>query len=804
MSSLTGDAAKLLRDRSSFFQQGLQADAETVRRYAGFASFDTTGYAVKRLGDQIALLRELFPTEQSPYMAYRLGVLTGLIMDLNSPFATATDPRSLKLRDRFMKDVEAHLAELRYEPRPPRVIRRPDSYVKAAIERSAGWVGPVRSQYLSGKGYNFIVQRAVSKFFNGAVQSVADVLYTIGSGRGETAAAGRYEFDSDACSFYLSRGMKGEALEAYRKVGDAALSLKAGKIDSLEAAVDRYDLILQVASLKDSMEASGVEVRERVGEKLMEPFLLELSRLAKKYMDSGQGDKARVALEICLREKYLPEWVLKSLKKLYGLDKLKDLDVAENAWKIYLEANGFESMAGRAYTAGRLWAANDYFARAAALYSAIPGSARDLRKASRSRIDQIIGRMRTIPAAALLSEELFQAGVDSMAEEDVEAAVRGLQMSRHWGPEDGAVGGAIADAQSLQLFLKGRDFYQDGEYEKGVKYFRKLTSRFPRSPFAGPAKKMIDIFDKRKAMDAGRLLLLLKGAYEASFVGDKDSVFGLCDEILETGPSSDFRDRAHLLIVVAWYQSNQKGYLKIERVFRKLMRHRVLKEDGGKLILRKRIDFYFGLKDPFPEIDLSKLDDKILSKLDLGEEAAPPADAEEAAGEAIEKAADEIEAVEDMISRGEGEGRDMDDTRSLLDEAGDRLGDARDRFDEGVYDEAEEFAADALEKAFAAREKAEEVMEVAEGLSKDAEETIDRAESVIEEAEADLNDVEDKTDTEYGSLRADLDEAKDLLNDAKSLLSDGDYDGAIEKATEAIDKADELQDNVEDLQAELL
>ena len=800
LSDFHGEPGSFLAEKASFFRQGLGAAAGTVQQYAGFSRYDTTGYAAGKLGGQIDLLRDLFPEERSDYMAFRLGILTRLVMELSSPFAASSAREADRLRAMFTSDAESHLAELKYTPRQPRLIRSPVSFVGTRIERSAGWAGPVRSQYLSGKGYNFIVQQAASKFYGEAINSVADVLYTVGAAaRGKVAAPVRYEFYRDECAFYLGRGMGREALGSYGKMGRIAVSEMAAPLDSLEAAVDRYSLILQVESLEEGIAASGVAVDDTLGKKLMEPFLSAVSRLAKGYIAGGNEDKARIALDLCLRERYLPEWSLASLRKLYGLDKLENLDVAENAWKVYLEANGFESMAGKALSEGRLWAANAAYMRAAALYSAIPESVRDLRRTSLARIDQILSGIQSIPPEALLSEEFFQAAVDSIAEGDVDSAVRDFQVSRRWGPGGKAIDSASADAESLQLFVKGRDLYQDGKYDEGAGYFRKLTTRFPAGPFSEPAKKMLELYEKKRSLESGKLVGILKGAYEASFVGDEETVFNLCDEVMASSPTGDLRDRAQLLMAVAWYQANQKGYLKIERVFKDLLKHRVLKESGGKLVLRKKLDFYFGLKDPFPEIDLEKLDASLLAKMDLTGAEPPSSGEQEVADDAIAAAGDKIETVDDLISRGEEEERDMGEARSLLDDASGRLDAARDRFDEGAYAEAKEAAEESLAKAEAAEEKAEELLDISESLKSDAQEKLDEAEAAVAEAESALAEAEDEREVDFSQIRSDIEDAASLLEDATSLFEGGDYEAAIEKASEAIDDAEKAKEKAENL-----
>jgi HEPN domain-containing protein len=798
LSSLPDPVGSVLKEKSAFFHKGLAVDRATLDRYAGFSGFDTTGHAADRLGVQITLLQYLFPSEHSAYMAYRLGILTRLVMELESPFATAKTPRMRALGKQFMKDVEAHRTDLKYVPRTPRLIGSPSSYVRSTLVKSDSWAGPVRAQYLQGRGYNFLVQQAALKFYNSAIHSVIDVLYTVGSGKGgKVDDASLYGFYVDACIFYLNNGMSKEALADYRKLGKISSLLEANKIDSLEDAVDRYELVLSVFSLENRLRKSGIEIRNPLGNRMMAVFIAAEERLAGKYLDMGEKEKARVALSISLRERHLTGQVLQDLRKLYGLDKLENIEVPENAWKLYREANRFEAMAGKAFSKRQYWVANDYFVRAAAMYSTVPNQLRDMKRASLIRVNQIIDKMREIPPAALLSEELFQAAVDSMDKGDVDSAVRRLQKSRRWDPSEREIGETVTDAESLRLFMKGRELYQKENYEAGVRYFRRIKERFPRSPFAGPAKKMINFYERRKELEVSRLILLLKGAYEASFVGNRDGVYELCDEILESSPERSIRDRAQLLIAVAWYELRQGGYSRIDRVFKYLLRRSVLKEDDGKLVLRKRIDFYFGLRDPFPEMELSEFDEELLEKLGFEQAAVGPPDAAGEADEAIERARDEIEEAEELISRGETEDYDMEGPRTLLDSANRLLEEATDRFNEDAYEEAVMHAEDALQTAVTARESAEEILGVRTDLRDSTRDTLDAAESTVLQAESDLADIQILE--EYDELEADVGEAKDMLGNAESLYADMQYQEAGELALEAVLKAEDVSERVEEL-----
>jgi hypothetical protein len=710
VTSLSGEIGAFLEREKPFFTQGWEAGEETLARYAGFATYDSAGYAAGKLDSQITLLRELFPHERTPYMAYRLGILARLVADLNSPFATAASPQELKLRGQFMRDVEAHRAALRGAPQPPRVLRNPGAAVAAAVKRASGWAGPVRAQYLSGRGYNVIAQQAAATFYRASAQMVPDVLFTVGSGGGGTAElAARYGYHDDACEYYLRRGMAQDALAAYNRVADMAPAIQAGRMVSLQDAVEKYSLNLHILSLEENLRNAGISPERKAGEQLMASFLSGLARFAVRSLDARREEDSRFALSLCLREGYLPDRTLQNCRRLYGLEGLKNLDVPGNARKIYREANSLEAAAGKACDAGKFWAANDSFLHAAALYSAIPESVRELNRASNARIGQIRRAMQSLPLNALLSEDLFHAAVDSLAAVNVDAAVRDLQLIQNWKPGDADVRATIGDAEALQLFTQGKKFVGRGDYTRAAEQFRRLVQRYPASPLSAPAREMLKLYEKMHAESSGKLLTLLRAAYEASFVGDKDTVYQLCDQILASHPADDLRDRAQLLIAVAWYESNGKGYQKIDRIFRDLLKQQVIEQDGDELVLKKSIDFYFGLADPFPKMKLSEFTESVLEK--LGPNGAgvvsseDRADADKELGrtrddsqETLDDADAKIERAEDTISEIENNrDTELQEQRSELDDARGAQSEAKSLFEDGDYERAKEKAEEAAD-----------------------------------------------------------------------------------------------------------
>lgn len=784
----------LLRSEPESFREGLGAETAALA-YAGGAGGDAPAVVADALAAQIALLRSLFPVERTPYMAYHIGALVRVLIEMSFPLPPWGPPQDSRVRARFLADIEEHPADLDARPGPPKVLANPAFALKGAFERSSGWTGPVRAQYRAGRGYNTVVRQAASGSAQTATSVVRNVLATIGAERKAQASRGaRDAFYRDACAYCLRHGMRAEAAAAYRMIaGEAA----PPKIVSAEAALGRYAEVRGLMALEAELKANGVEVSPSPAEERREAYLASLAAFARRCVESGWMESARASLAILLREGYRPEPTLEAIRALYGVGALKGMDVPENAWRVYREANRLEAAAAAAMSGGRTAAANDALMKAAALYAAIPESAGGVWKSSRARLEQVSGAMRAIPPEALASEELFKTAVGSITQGDIDAATRALAMSERLLPGDRAVRDAAREAEAIRLFNDGRKSYEAGEYDKAVARFRAIVEKHPRSALAKQAQRMLEIEARRKAERRGALLLLLRGAYEASFTGDAKTVFERCDELLDEKPDNDLRDRAQLLIALAWYESGQRGYQNIARVFRDLLKNDVLEVKGPDLTLRKRIDFYFGLKDKFPGMELSRLRSSLAGKLDLGAARGGQGEAGDAEG-TLERAREEIRAATELIERGEGEKIEMRDARSLVEKATELADDAADLIEAADLDQAGKKARDALDRAEEARREAENLLGVAGGARDDARREIDDAEEAVNDAEEAVKDTEDTLDAEFDKLRDALDEAKEYLKDANDLFERAEYDEAKEKAAEASDKAKKVRDDAEE------
>ena len=804
LSRLSPRLEDFLSTERKYFSSGLHTSAETRNRYAGFSSFDTTGFAANALARRLETLRSLFSEDKGPYMSYRMGLLADLVIDLNFP----PIPADQSIRRTFAADIDQTIAGFRYRPRPSRIIADPVEYFSRAIERSSSWVQPVRAQYRAGRGYDTVSRMAAEESFQSAVNSLRDSLVTVAAPEGSkpVSAQDRYDYYRDACRFYLDRGLREKAGNSYRKLETTVRKRRLRSVDSLVEAVERYRFIRQLTDLEKRIFPGADEESDLLGAKMMKSFLRRLSTLGRRLSESGEQDSARLAFSICLREGYEAQETLGALRKSYGLDQLKNLEVPENASRVYLEANGIETMADGALAGGRLWAANDAFLRAAALYSAIPAQAGDLSSTARRRLNQIVKKMSSLPPGAILSEGFFQEGIESLEAGRSAEAVANLQISSSWGGEEKPVQEAITETEAYSLFARARSLYEGGEKKRSLKLFRKLVRNYPASSFAETAARMLELSRQEEALEANRLLPLLKTAYEAYFLGDKQSVFTLCDQILASSPDADFRDRAQLLIVLSWYQGGQSGYRGIAEIFRDLFDNRVLKKDGDELALKKRIDFFFGLKDPFPQINMDDFDRNLLREIELLQAAAGDLGPQEEAAEAIRTAEAEIEEAAEKIAEGQDRDYDMDEAEDHLDKAEDLLEEAKDSYADQDYEDSVSAAEDALQEAERARELAGRILGETEDSRQDARQLLEEAEDRADEVDNYLDDVKSEPDDpdpyrdRFDDLESRLDDIFDYLDEAREHFRDNEYEESMESSDEVISKSEDLTEDIEELE----
>lgn len=117
LAGFDGPVPALLRAQPEYYREGLDATPSTAFAYAGIAGVDAAGPASEALAAQVALLRALFAAGPSPYLVYRLGVLSRTLIEAASPLPSWGPPDREEARARFLADIAAHPDDVAVSPR---------------------------------------------------------------------------------------------------------------------------------------------------------------------------------------------------------------------------------------------------------------------------------------------------------------------------------------------------------------------------------------------------------------------------------------------------------------------------------------------------------------------------------------------------------------------------------------------------------------------------------------------------------------------------------------------------------------
>jgi len=251
LSRLPAEVTDFLSKTDRYFSAGLNVSAGRKELYLGFSRPDNTGFASAALARQLNILSVLYEEGETPYLSYRLGVFSSAVIDCSFPLVLVPADEA-SIRKNFSRDVDESIGSFTSRPRTPEPIADPDGYFRRMIERSSGWLQPVISQYRVGRGYDTVARLAAAESFQAAVTSLADVLYTISRAERDAPVTDqeRYNYYRDACRFYLDRGERKRAVEAYRKLEQSIRDHRLRPVESLSEGVERYRFILRLVELE--------------------------------------------------------------------------------------------------------------------------------------------------------------------------------------------------------------------------------------------------------------------------------------------------------------------------------------------------------------------------------------------------------------------------------------------------------------------------------------------------------------------------------------------------------------------------
>lgn len=276
---------------------GAEAGWSVIARDLPISSNDE---AIQAIGAQINLLSQVRSFGAGSYFAYRLGSLSSLISDLMLPYGLVWNPEDEEMKKLIQKDIEEHLNHYGYTDFATKrtIITNVVDYFRAQQHFYQDNKIIIADDYKRGKGYDGLLKQSSKAQFEGAIDAVSDVWYTIlESGESKPAAGltnglvAQYFVDEIAYQLDEKRnfhqaGMVYENLaslnvsspKVYESVGD--LYYGFGTRESAERSVREWRIAYDL----------GGPGRAEVAQKISDHFLREGRDYLEQADEKGKGE----------------------------------------------------------------------------------------------------------------------------------------------------------------------------------------------------------------------------------------------------------------------------------------------------------------------------------------------------------------------------------------------------------------------------------------------------------------------------------------------------------------------------------
>jgi len=161
---------------------GATSSDEVVTRYFGKGS---VGEMARAVAQEMSLLRTELRQGIDEYIAYRFGVLSQVVADLNQPFGESRLPSGQKtediseLRRQYELDVDRALQGVRYGYKRRKPVYDTESYFMSTRRYVQQAEFFLSQDYMHGDGFGQYGQRSLNLYFDNTVNAIADVWFTI-------------------------------------------------------------------------------------------------------------------------------------------------------------------------------------------------------------------------------------------------------------------------------------------------------------------------------------------------------------------------------------------------------------------------------------------------------------------------------------------------------------------------------------------------------------------------------------------------------------------------------------------------
>jgi tetratricopeptide (TPR) repeat protein len=172
----------------TFRTQDANYEADVLRGAAdGYALLQaqtpmpTLEAAVQTVGAQIPLLRDARRYGVGSYFAYRMGVLSSLVADIQFPLGFPQSPVEQQVAKKAFWDIERNLDGYSFSPSKKKIdlVRDVNEYFAKNQMFAREDAKIIVEDYVRGKGYDGFLKQGGPVYFSRAVEAVADVWHTV-------------------------------------------------------------------------------------------------------------------------------------------------------------------------------------------------------------------------------------------------------------------------------------------------------------------------------------------------------------------------------------------------------------------------------------------------------------------------------------------------------------------------------------------------------------------------------------------------------------------------------------------------
>jgi len=354
---------------------------------------------------EISLLREVNERGMTDYLVYRFGVLAKMSSNVVQPYGVPQNEEEKKLKARLDADIEEHIGKLKLEYRPEdrESIYYPARYFEERLRFIKDDKYFIKVEYTDGDGYGDYAKRAVAKHFEDAVNTVADVVYTVLSERkysGETPPSPRDValYYVGQVEYFLNKSHNEEAEESYAIFTEVNPGL-ASPYEELGDAYYRagqYERAMREYRRGLRMKGSWPEVEDKIVRYYTQQGAILISQRTREGLQQAR-QLFELALEVSPGNPMAVSGQENAKAEIQAMDARleRDRELLTGADRLFAEAQ-------RAQTGQDLAKALDLYEKGIAVYSLVSTEFEDTREAATTGGEDCAIAIRNMFASALL------------------------------------------------------------------------------------------------------------------------------------------------------------------------------------------------------------------------------------------------------------------------------------------------------------------------------------------------------------------------------------------------------------------